>query len=391
MRLCVLLVLAASPSMAQSIGRVDQGRGNDGGQPWIVSGTVTVGSATANQGTPNTTVNRWPMQITDGTDSADVTVAGRVQVDGSGVTQPVSGPLTDAQLRATPVPTSLTSTTITGSVAVTGPLTDAQLRATPVPVSGTVTVGTFPDNEPVNVAQMNGVAVTMGNGIAGTGVQRVAIASDNTAFSVNVGTFPDNEPMNVAQINGVAPLMGTGATGTGSQRVTLATNSPGFSTANGAIAADSALIASRAVAYGSSPAAVTAGNHAPRIADLEGIPYVNNGHPRAVFCQMAAGTGTTLAELTGCAAVASTSYYIKAVVMTGGIATAATIPALIRSGTGANCGTGTVTWVTCWHTTASDCTFYFDPPIKVTAAHALCHIDATAGTKSVMLTGYLAP
>lgn len=33
---------------------------------------------------------------------------------------PVSGPLTDAQLRATPVPVSLTSTTITGSVAVTG-------------------------------------------------------------------------------------------------------------------------------------------------------------------------------------------------------------------------------------------------------------------------------
>lgn len=36
--------------------------------------------------------------------------------------QPVSGPLTDAELRATAVP-------------VSGPLTDAQLRATPVPVS----------------------------------------------------------------------------------------------------------------------------------------------------------------------------------------------------------------------------------------------------------------
>lgn len=50
----------------------------------------------------------------------------------------VTGPLTDTQLRATPVPVSLTSTTITGSVAVTGPLTDTQLRATPVPISGTV-------------------------------------------------------------------------------------------------------------------------------------------------------------------------------------------------------------------------------------------------------------
>jgi hypothetical protein len=108
----------------------------------------------------------------------DVTVTGTVTA---------TGPLTDTQLRATPVPVSLTSTTITGTVAVTqsgtwdevgindsgnsitvdainldirdltfaadkvdvsgstavgvtGPLTDAQLRATPVPISGTVTV-----------------------------------------------------------------------------------------------------------------------------------------------------------------------------------------------------------------------------------------------------------
>lgn len=44
----------------------------------------------------------------------------------------VTGPLTDSQLRATPVPVS-------GTVS-TGGLTDAQLRATPVPVSGTVAV-----------------------------------------------------------------------------------------------------------------------------------------------------------------------------------------------------------------------------------------------------------
>jgi len=77
-------------------------------------------------------------------------VGGRIPVDGSGVTQPVSGfvgisgsvavtgSLKDTQLRASAVAVSLTSTTITGSVAVTGPLTDTQLRATPVPVSGTV-------------------------------------------------------------------------------------------------------------------------------------------------------------------------------------------------------------------------------------------------------------
>ena len=50
---------------------------------------------------------------------------------------PVSGPVTDAQLRATPVPVS-------GTVTASGPLTDAQLRATAVPVSGTVSTGVVP-------------------------------------------------------------------------------------------------------------------------------------------------------------------------------------------------------------------------------------------------------
>jgi len=56
-------------------------------------------------------------------------------------TQPVSGPVTDAQLRATAVP-------------VSGPLTDAQLRATPVPVSGTVTA-----SGPLTDAQLRASAV----------------------------------------------------------------------------------------------------------------------------------------------------------------------------------------------------------------------------------------
>lgn len=50
---------------------------------------------------------------------------------------PVSGPLTDTQLRAVAVPVS-------GTVTATGPLTDAQLRAVAVPVSGTFFQGTQP-------------------------------------------------------------------------------------------------------------------------------------------------------------------------------------------------------------------------------------------------------
>lgn len=51
-------------------------------------------------------------------------------------------------------------------------------------VSGTVTTSP-PSNASTNIAQINGVTPLMGNGVTGTGSQRVTIASDNTAFSVN--------------------------------------------------------------------------------------------------------------------------------------------------------------------------------------------------------------
>lgn len=106
---------------------------------------------------------------------ASQVVSGSVSVSNFPATQPVSGtvtantglaqPLTDSQLRATAVPVSGTVTVsnpqtsvsvsnfpatqpvsgtvgISGTVPVSGPLTDTQLRATAVPISGTVTANT---------------------------------------------------------------------------------------------------------------------------------------------------------------------------------------------------------------------------------------------------------
>lgn len=74
------------------------------------------------------TVERERVQIAgdSATDIAPVTAADGLSVKVTN-SVPVTGPLTDAQLRATPVPVS-------GTVA-TGGLTDTELRATPVPVS----------------------------------------------------------------------------------------------------------------------------------------------------------------------------------------------------------------------------------------------------------------
>lgn len=93
--------------------------------------------------TSEISVDNTPLPV----DGSGVTqpVSGTVAVSNFPATQPVSGPLTDTQLRATPVP-------------VSGPLTDTQLRATPVPVSGTVAVSNFPGSS-VGSAVVTTVAV----------------------------------------------------------------------------------------------------------------------------------------------------------------------------------------------------------------------------------------
>lgn len=48
--------------------------------------------------------------------------------------------------------------------------------------------GSSATNLSTNIAQMNGVTVTMGNGVSGTGVQRVTLASDSTGNIATIGT-----------------------------------------------------------------------------------------------------------------------------------------------------------------------------------------------------------
>lgn len=62
----------------------------DGGNSITVDGSVTAsGTVTANQGTPNSTANRWPVQITDGTDLALVTASGELNTIVSQITTSV--------------------------------------------------------------------------------------------------------------------------------------------------------------------------------------------------------------------------------------------------------------------------------------------------------------
>lgn len=109
-------------------GTVDQGLG--GTDPWLIEGAVTI--------------------------------TGTVDVSGSTV---ITGGLTDAELRAAPVP-------------VSGPLTDVQLRATPVPVSGTVTItdGSGPVTVDGTVTANQGTSPWV---VGGT----VAVSNQNTQYT----------------------------------------------------------------------------------------------------------------------------------------------------------------------------------------------------------------
>lgn len=132
-----------------------------------VSGTVT-----ANAGTGTFTVDGSGVtQPISGTVTANAGT-GTFTVDGSGVTQPVSG--------------TIAVSSVGGSVAVTGPLTDTQLRATPVPVSGTFTSGSTGTATVTSVSVGNGAAVTLS--ASNSAKQGVIIYNEGGTLFVKLGT-----------------------------------------------------------------------------------------------------------------------------------------------------------------------------------------------------------
>jgi hypothetical protein len=87
------------------------------------------------------------------------------------------------------------SITVDGSVALaaaipagTNNIGDVDVLSLPALPTGSNVIGALTANQSVNVAQMNGVATTMGNGASGTGVQRVTLASDSTGNIATIGT-----------------------------------------------------------------------------------------------------------------------------------------------------------------------------------------------------------
>lgn len=165
---------------------------------------------TADQGAAAAVAGAWPTKITDGVDTAGVTAAGALQVDGSAVTQPISAV-------ALPLPagaaTSANQTTIgnqttkindgTNTMAVKAAST-AAVAADPSAVialspnsplpTGTNIIGALSANQSVNVAQVGGSAtatIAAGEqrvGAEGVGASGAALSGNPVQIGASDGT-----------------------------------------------------------------------------------------------------------------------------------------------------------------------------------------------------------
>ena len=133
------------------------------------------------------TAAKQPALGTAGTASVDVlTVQGitsmtPLKVDGSGVTQPVSGALTDTQLRATPVPVSGSITATNASVSTTG---------TAVPTSATLSGGSVTTAAPTyTTGQMSALSLTTAGALRVDGSATTQPISGTVTANAGTGNF----------------------------------------------------------------------------------------------------------------------------------------------------------------------------------------------------------
>lgn len=213
--------------------------------------TPITGTITANQGTPNSTANAWPVKPTDGTNSQAYTAAGAAKVDGSAVTQPVSA-------ASLPLPTNAAQET-GGHLAsidtkLTSPLTTNSTLQAGSAIVGKIGIDqTTPGT--TNGIQVNAALPTGTNSIgqvtanAGTGNFNVVQAS-GANLHVNVDSAPTTTVTGTVTVNAGAnlntsalALSATQTDGTQRTKVTDGTNNAAVkATSTAAVATDPAIV-----------------------------------------------------------------------------------------------------------------------------------------------------
>jgi hypothetical protein len=212
-----------------------------------VSGTVTT-SPPANASTNVAQVGGTATDTNSGVKSAGTqrvvlatdqpALTNALKVDGSAVTQPVSGSVTanigssgslalDATLTGGTQKTKIVDsggTTVATVTAANALKVDGS--AVTQPVSGTVTT-TPPSNASTNVAQLAGTTTDTNSGTKGAGTLRVVLATDQPQLTNKLLVTPDaNAQVDVNRIAGTATDVNSGNKSAGTQRVVIATDQP---------------------------------------------------------------------------------------------------------------------------------------------------------------------
>lgn len=348
----------------------------------------------------------------DGTSKASVGANG-LKVDGSAVTQPVSGTVTITPSGTQTVSGTVAVSTINSVAPAFGTgvrgatvqrVTVATDDVVPASQSGTWTVQpgntanttawkvdgsavtqpvSISGNQAVNVAQINGVTPLMGNGVTGTGSSRVTLASDGTAISttgymsvkVDQTTPGTTNAVSIAQIGGTTILNG-GVAGSQSIGGTVATN----------VAINSNPINNGAQAVSSENTAVTTSRQVQLVADLVGklivLPYANpeNFVSGAITTAMTSTTTTSLIA----APAAGLRNYITQITVSNSHATVGT-DVIIQDGSG-----GTTLYTIPAAAVYGGAVITFPTPLRqpTTATAIFCANVTTGASTKVSASGY---
>lgn len=183
----------------------------DNGGSLTVDGTVAVSNFPAVQPVSgpltDTQLRASPVSVTIPTPVPVTDNGGSLTVDGTvAATQGTSPWVVSGTVIATPTGTQDVNIVSTISLPVTGPLTDTQLRATPVPISGTVAVNNFPATQPVSgtvaVTQSTSPWVVSGTVTANLGtIDGVATAALQTQPGVDIGDVTINNTAGASAVN----------------------------------------------------------------------------------------------------------------------------------------------------------------------------------------------
>lgn len=193
--------------------------------PVPVSGSITATNASIGATGSSVPASATFVGGTDGTNlrAFKVSTTGVLSVDGSAVTQPISavslplpsGAATEATLATHAVAQGSTTSGQVGPLLQAATTTNRPTYSTGTTDPLSLTLGGCLRT---SIAQIGNADVSVGNGIAGTGVLRVAIASDNTAFAVNAA---QSGTWNINNISGTVSLP-TGAATSANQVTEIA-------------------------------------------------------------------------------------------------------------------------------------------------------------------------